>query len=99
MKWLTPNPVIKDHMIGDGAGSGWGLIRHLRGDPQTTTLPILLCTGAVHRVRPRLAQLDRLGVVVVFKPFDIDDLLAALDRFGLNGAAKPLQRDAFAAVG
>ena len=78
VKRLAPDLVILDHMILDGEGSGWQLLQALRRDPTTAGLPVVVCTGAVQRVRENQALLDRLGACVVFKPFDIDRLLEAV---------------------
>ena len=80
VKRAAPDLVILDHMIGDGEGSGWRLLEDLRGNPDTATLPVVVCTGAVHRVRENEALLEQLGVQVVLKPFDIDRLLEAVNR-------------------
>ena len=74
-KRVEPELVILDHMLGEGEGSGWQLLQQLRRDPETADLPIVVCTGAVHRVRENEALLRDLGIGVVFKPFDIDRLL------------------------
>ena len=52
----------------------------MRLDPQLARIPLVLCTAAMQTVHdPEMAeQLDRLGVRVVLKPFDIEELLAAL---------------------
>jgi len=78
IKRLSPDLVILDHMIEDGPGSGWDLLRALRQDPSTATLPIVVCTGAVQRVRENAALLHRLRARLVLKPFDIDRLLRAI---------------------
>ena len=80
VKRAEPDLVILDHMLEEGAGSGWQLVQDLRGDPQTADLPIVVCTGAVHRVREHEDLLARLGIGVVIKPFDIDHLLEAVNR-------------------
>ena len=85
VKRIEPDLVILDHMLEDGDGSGWQLMQQLRADPQTDDLPIVVCTGAIHRVRQHRALLDRLGIVVVIKPFDIDHLLAAVRRPWVDG--------------
>ena len=41
-------------------------------------VPIILCTGAVRVVEAMSAALAAMRVAVVLKPFDIDDLLAAV---------------------
>ncbi|MDQ3695485.1 MAG: response regulator [Chloroflexota bacterium] len=81
IKRVRPDLVILDHMLEDGAGSGWELLRDLRQDPGLATLPVVVCTGAIQRVRDNAAELERLGAQVVLKPFAIDDLLAAIRHF------------------
>ncbi len=80
VKQADPDLVILDHMLDEGQGSGWELVQELRGDPETADLPIVVCTGAVHRVRQNEDLLARLGIGVVLKPFDIDNLIAAVNR-------------------
>ena len=79
VKLLAPDLVILDHMIDDGEGSGWNLLRNLRRDPETADLPVVVCTGATHRVRENAELLDQLGVGVVLKPFDIDRLVEVVN--------------------
>jgi CheY-like chemotaxis protein len=80
VKQVKPDLVILDHMLDDGAGSGWELLRHLRRDPELSELPVVVCTGAIQRVRDGRDELERLGAEVVLKPFDIEHLLAAIRR-------------------
>ncbi len=79
VKRVAPELVILDHMIDDGEGSGWQLLRDLRRDPKTADLPVVVCTGATHRVRENAELLDRLSVGVVLKPFDIDRLVEVVN--------------------
>ncbi len=80
VKRVAPDLIILDHMIDEGEGSGWRLLEQLRRDPDTADLPVVVCTGAVHRVRENEALLDELDVRVVLKPFDIDRLIEAVNR-------------------
>jgi CheY-like chemotaxis protein len=73
-------------MLEDGAGSGWELLREIRRDPDLSGLPVVVCTGAIQRVRAQGEELHRLGAQVVLKPFDIDQLLAAVLHFWPVGA-------------
>lgn len=86
-----PDLVILDHMLEDGAGSGWELLREIRRDPELAGLPVVVCTGAVQRVRAQGDELRRLGAQVVLKPFDIDQLLGAIHVFWPPAA--PLHSD------
>ena len=75
---VQPDLVILNHMLEDGAGSGWELLRDLRQDATLRGLPVVICTGAIQRVREGQAEIDELGARVVFKPFDIEQLLTAV---------------------
>jgi two-component system alkaline phosphatase synthesis response regulator PhoP len=57
---------------------GVRIIREVRADPQTSDVPIILCTGAAEAVRPLMPQLDALGVPIVIKPFAVQDLETTL---------------------
>ena len=60
--------------------TGWKFLQLMRLDPQVAHIPLILCTAAVRTVNdPEMAgQLDRLGVRIVLKPFDIEELLTVL---------------------
>jgi two-component system OmpR family response regulator len=81
IRQAQPDLVILDHMLEEGAGSGWELLRDLRHDSELRNLPVVVCTGAVQRVRENQGELERLGAQVVLKPFDIEQLLAAVRSF------------------
>jgi CheY-like chemotaxis protein len=81
IKMVKPDLVILDHMLEDGAGSGWELLRQLRRDTELSELPVVVCTGAVQQVRDGREELERLGAEVVLKPFNIEHLLVAVRRF------------------
>jgi DNA-binding response OmpR family regulator len=51
------------------------LWQRLSTDPATTTIPIILCTAAHEQVRPLEAGLRVAGIVVVYKPCDLWELL------------------------
>lgn len=78
IKRLAPDLVIIDHMLEDGEGSGWQLLRELRDDPATANLPIVICTGAVQQVRASEALLRQQNIGIVYKPFDIDELVQVI---------------------
>jgi CheY-like chemotaxis protein len=79
VKALCPDAVVLDFIVG-GEPLGWQLLQLLRMDPATARLPIVVCTAAVKRVEELGAHLLSKNVQVVLKPFDIDDLLAAIVR-------------------
>jgi CheY-like chemotaxis protein len=73
-----PDVVLLDLHI-DSLESGWILMQALRDDERTRDIPIVLCTAALldtHREGSRLQQLD---IRLLPKPFDIDDLIRAVE--------------------
>ena len=79
IKEVEPDLVILDYLIG-GEALGWQLLQLLKLDRTTRDLPVIVCTGAVQQVKDMEAHLLEMGVSVVLKPFDIDQLLAEIDR-------------------
>ena len=55
--------------------SGWDILQALKLDPKTSDIPVLVCSAAVQELRSLEAQLARIGVDVLIKPFAIDTLL------------------------
>jgi len=85
VKQVKPDLIILDLLIGS-EDFGWQFLQKLHLDPETATLPVVICTAAVSTVRDLEGHLHEKGVGVVLKPFDIDDLLeeirATLHRAG-----------------
>jgi DNA-binding response OmpR family regulator len=76
---VNPDLLILDHLIGDEE-YGWQLVQKLRLDRELADLPVIVCTAAVKLVRELEGHLTAKGVTIVLKPFDIDDLLTAVER-------------------
>jgi|SRR3954451_17660678 CheY-like chemotaxis protein len=73
---VMPDLVMLDLMLGRDK-SGWAILEQLRREPGLAELPVILCTAAA----PALARAEpRANVEFVAKPFDIDDLLATIER-------------------
>jgi CheY-like chemotaxis protein len=73
---IRPDLLILDVRLPDM--SGFEVLNLLRLDPETQSIPILLCTAAVRDVQAQQEVLQERGVPVLFKPFDLDDLLGAI---------------------
>jgi DNA-binding response OmpR family regulator len=74
---LAPDCIIVDCMrVGDEGG--WEWLQHLRADPRTAAIPVVVCTGAWDEIADRAERLASLGVGFVPKPFDIEALLQAI---------------------
>lgn len=74
---LKPDLVLLDYQWATD-DAGWTLLQLLRLYPDTTKIPIVLCTAAVEHVAETRDHLDLMGIAVVYKPFNIDQLLATL---------------------
>ena len=80
-----PDLIILDFIIG-GEALGWQMLQQLKMDRTTMEIPVIVCTAAVNLVQEIDEQLKVKQVAVVFKPFDIDDLLEVVrQRFDQAG--------------
>jgi CheY-like chemotaxis protein len=81
IKALAPDVIVQELLFaGSAREAGWKFLTLARLDPAVARIPLVLCTAAVETVTaPDMAQnLDRLGVRVLLKPFNLDDLLTAV---------------------
>ena len=81
VKELAPDVIVQDLLFEHVQEDGWKFLTLVRLDPDLARIPLILCTAAVQTLRnPNMAaHLEELAVRLVLKPFNIDDLLAALD--------------------
>lgn len=80
VKSLEPDVIVQDLLFEQTQEHGWKFLTLVRLDPELARVPLVLCTAAVQTIKePEMArQLDQLGVRVVLKPFDIEELLTVL---------------------
>lgn len=74
---LKPDLIIIDYIIG-GEKIGWQMVQKLRMRRATAKIPLIICTAAIKEVREIEGFLRMKGIGLVPKPFDIDDLLEAV---------------------
>lgn len=74
---VKPDLIISDHPI-THEEQGWQFIQKVRMCPETTHIPIVICTTNVNIVQNIESKLAVKAISVVFKPFDIDELLLAV---------------------
>jgi len=74
-----PDLLVLDFLSQD-EGKGWQFLQMLRMGRETRDIPVVVCTAAVKLVEDLQPHLDAMGVGVVLKPFDIDHLLAEIDK-------------------
>ncbi len=91
IKASAPDLIILDYLIGE-EGFGWQLLQKLKMDRDTEHLPVIVCSAAVKQLRELETWLTEKGVGVVFKPFNIDDLLLAVRKM-MEGTAVVLGHD------
>jgi CheY-like chemotaxis protein len=75
---LAPDAIVLD-LLFEQQLKGWHFLTMARLDRELCRIPIVLCTAAVQTVEPMLANLAAQRVRVIYKPFDIDQLLFAVD--------------------
>jgi CheY-like chemotaxis protein len=76
---LQPDLVLVDFLsLSDD--SGWKFIQTVRLDPRTKAIPVILCTTGIREARELEPQLRAMNIAVVYKPFDLDDLLRVVGR-------------------
>jgi DNA-binding response OmpR family regulator len=71
-----PDAVVLDIRLPDV--SGWDILQALKLDPRTVDIPVLVCSAAVQELRTLEAQLARMGIEVLIKPFALDTMLAKI---------------------
>jgi CheY-like chemotaxis protein len=85
IKQAQPDLVILDLMMGRDQ-TGWAVLDLLRSESTTREIPVILCSAAATALDQHAAYLrGQPAVASITKPFDVDDLLAAIERM-LQGA-------------
>ena len=83
VKEKQPDLAILDIRM-EGQEAGWAILECLTLDPKTHSIPLIVCSAAIRELHEHQELLDRYGIDVLTKPFDLDALLekvaAALDR-------------------
>jgi CheY-like chemotaxis protein len=74
---LAPDCIILDLKLGFGR-NGLTLLQQLKMYRPTAEIPVILCTAAIRLVREQEDILKQRGIPIVYKPFDIDDLLETI---------------------
>ena len=85
VKEQQPDLVLLDIRMG-GEETGWTLLELLTLDPKTRPIPLIVCSAAIADLQAHQPQLDNLGVDVLPKPFDLDQLLEKI-QLGLRSSS------------
>jgi CheY-like chemotaxis protein len=74
---LQPDLILMDYFHGS-TPQGWIFLIQLKTFVETEHIPVLLCTSDVVAVNAHVQDLAMFNVNVVYKPFDLNDFLAAV---------------------
>lgn len=69
-----PDLIILDYIFG-AERTGWQMLQKLKMRRDTATIPVVICTAAKRQVEEIEGHLVAMGVGIVLKPFNVDDLL------------------------
>ena len=84
---IRPGLIILDIIFGDQK-TGWQMLQMLKMKRSTASIPIIVCTAALREVQEQEGYLISQGIRVLYKPFDIDNLLTLIDQ-ALKPDGKP----------
>jgi CheY-like chemotaxis protein len=79
VKEIKPDLIISDHIFGAEA-VGWQFVQSLKMDRETMRIPIIVCSGAVAELKGNEGYLVSKHIGVLYKPFDVDELLHLVER-------------------
>lgn len=77
VKKVAPDLIISDHPPTDEK-QAWQFLQKLKMVRETAHIPVVLCTTNSKMIIEGEGHLAAKGVIVILKPFDIDDLVDAV---------------------
>ncbi len=78
LRRARPDLIILDLWLETEAG-GETVLGLLELDPATRHIPVIVCSGHISVLKDKAAQFRQRGYAVVPKPFQIDELLTAIE--------------------
>jgi two-component system response regulator HydG len=85
---LRPDLIIMDFKLGRHE-DGFLLLQKIKMYRPTKDIPIILCTAAVEIVVEQENVLREKGIPILYKPFDVDELLMVVERLLKNSPLSP----------
>jgi DNA-binding response OmpR family regulator len=80
---INPDLIILDFMFGH-ENLGLQMLQMLKMYPTTRNIPVIVSSAALDVVRQQQEYLKSQGVAVIYKPFDIDELLGTIKQLFLK---------------
>ena len=74
VKEIKPDLIISDHVFGEEK-IGFQFLQRLKMDRKTADIPVIICSGAIRELKEQEGYLTAKNVGVLYKPFDVDELL------------------------
>lgn len=74
-----PDLIILDYIFG-AERTGWQLLQKLKMRRDTAAIPVVICSAAKRQIEEIEGHLLAMGVGIVLKPFNIDDLLRTVSQ-------------------
>ena len=87
IKAARPDLIVSDHVFGEEK-IGFQLLQRLKMDRDTADIPVIICSAAVKDLKEMEGYLTAKGVGVLYKPFDVDELISLVN-LKLEEAANP----------
>ena len=79
VKQERPALLILDIRLG-APETGWNVLELLKLDPDTHSIPVIVCSADARQLREKAPRLHELGCATLEKPFDLAELLALVAR-------------------
>lgn len=87
IKNSKPDIVICD-LLFENIPEGWALLDMLYLDPETRSIPTILCSAATQHIREVVPTLTAKGILWLEKPFELEKLLQMLETIDSNAVVK-----------
>ena len=89
---IKPDLIIADYPPVQREEQGWQLVQKLKMSRETDHIPVIICTTNLKAVRETEGWLAGKGILVVPKPFNIDEILQAVNiQLGKSDTPPPTQ--------
>lgn len=73
-----PSLILLDLWL-DTPESGWDLLREIKADQETVSIPVIVVSGGGHLLGERAKWLEEQGARILVKPFDLDEFDRAVE--------------------
>lgn len=84
LRETRPDVILLDVHL-NGSRSGWDILQALKDEQETRNIPVIIWTADAKHSEDKSPWLHSLGVPVLLKPFELDDLFQSLERVLAGG--------------